>query len=208
MPTPQVGLSQNPRDLSMIHDEGFVAAIWHRKPLPSFQSWIDELDPGCLPKARVILPVDNVHDTVKQVCDVFGTPDCPERQILEDDVSALATIFSDITKASHILLWFDVIAKNSVQSFHNDTDNPRLVCTYRGAGMHYGISTDGKEPKNIFSVPTGSAMLLRGADYPKGAKSELLYRSPPIESTNDTRLLLVLDPVIGNSIRPARNTLH
>jgi hypothetical protein len=71
----------------------------------------------------------------------------------------------------------------------------RLVCTFRGAGTQYGISADGAEPGRIFTVPTGAPIVLRGARWPERPRSGLLHRSHPIEGTDQTRLVLVLDPV-------------
>lgn len=203
-----VGVTHNPEGLFAIHRPGCAAAIWQRDPLTSFQSWVDNLKPENLPKARVILPAGNVRDAVSQICNVCGTPDCPERDMLADDASALAAIFSDIVSTSHLLLRFDVVKDNACRKFHIDAVSARLVCTYRGSGTQYGISTDGAEPRRVFTVPTGSAMLLRGTLWPDGPKSGLLHRSPPIEGTGETRLLLVLDPVMGSDSRIDRNTLH
>ena len=50
-----VGVADTPEGLSVLHRPGCAAAIWRRQPLPGFQSWIDRLDPGVLPRALVIL---------------------------------------------------------------------------------------------------------------------------------------------------------
>lgn len=203
-----VGLSDSPEGLAVIHKPGCAAAIWERSPLPNFQSWIDNLEPDCLPNARLILPTTQTRAAVDQVCDACGTPNCSEREMLADDVSALAMIFGGIVSASHLQLRFDVIRTNACRKFHIDAVTARLVCTYRGLGTQYGISTDGKEPSRVFSAPTGSPMLLRGTLWPDQPKSGLLHRSPPIEGTGETRLLLVLDPITEGDERPNRTTLH
>ena len=71
----------------------------------------------------------------------------------------------------------------------------RLICTYRGTGTQYGQSRNGDDPKRVFTVPTGSAVLLRGSLWPQNPDAGLVHRSPPIEGTGETRLVLVLDPV-------------
>jgi len=203
-----VGVSYTPEGLSVIHQEGCAAAIWQRNPLPNFQSWIDGLDLDKLPKARVILSNGNVRDAVTQICDICGTPDCSERELFIDDVSALADIFSSIMSTSHLQLRFDVVSDNACRKFHIDAVAARLVCTYRGLGTQYGISTDGEDPRRVFSVPTGSPMLLRGTLWPEEPKSCLLHRSPPIEGTGETRLLLVLDPVDEPKRRTTSEIIH
>jgi len=203
-----VGVSHEPGGLSSIHKPGCAAAIWQRRPLPEFQSWIDGLRPQCLPKARVITSHRNIRDAVLQVCEASGTPECMERQMLADDASGLAKIFNEIMPTSHLQLRFDVISNDACRKFHIDAVAARLVCTYRGTGTQYGISTDGEEPKRVFTVPTGSAMIMRGTLWPEEPKSGLLHRSPPVEGTGETRLLLVLDPVKNPENRLSCETLH
>ncbi len=190
-----VSISPKPEGLSAILQPGCAAAIWKRRPLSRFQTWIDGLEPDNLPKARITIPPGNVGDAVEKICDVCGTPDCAERNMLIDDASALAAIFNDILPTSHLQLRFDVVTTNACRKFHVDVVTARLVCTYRGSGTQYGLSTDGPEPIHVNTVPTGSAMLLRGKLWPEKPNSGLLHRSPPIEGTGETRLLLVLDPV-------------
>ena len=50
-------------------------------------------------------------------------------------------------------------------------------------------------PSQVFMVPTGAPILLRGTLWPTVPRSGLLHRSPPIEGTGETRLMLILDPV-------------
>lgn len=190
-----VGLADTPDGLSAIHQPGCAAAIWRRSPLPTFQSWIEGLAPEQLPRARVILRPDAVRSTVTELCASSGLPECAERTRLVDDIAALADIFSGLMKAKWLRLRLDVVTTNACRRFHVDAVTARLVCTYRGTGTQYGISTDGAEPKRVFTVQPGAPILLRGTLWPEQPKTGLLHRSPPIEGTGETRLLLVLDPV-------------
>lgn len=72
--TQGVCVAETPESLSAIHWPGCAAAVWHRQPGPSFQAWIDTLDPAQLPRARVILRPAAVHDAASQICAVSGTP--------------------------------------------------------------------------------------------------------------------------------------
>ncbi|MEM9332135.1 MAG: DUF1826 domain-containing protein [Pseudomonadota bacterium] len=203
-----VGVSHTLEGLSLIHDEGCAAAICQRDPLPEFQTWIDNLDPRCLPKARLILPHDHVHDAINQVCDICGTPDCRERRLLVDDASALAAVFGGIVPASYIQLRLEVEDAYNCQAFDIDLVKARLVCTYRGKGTQLGLATNGEEPRQVFTVPTGAPVLFRGALWPQKPKPSLSHRSPPIETLGETRLLLVLDLVDELGHRPARGAMH
>ncbi|EEE38158.1 hypothetical protein RKLH11_1999 [Rhodobacteraceae bacterium KLH11] len=97
--------------------------------------------------------------------------------------------------ATFLRLRLDVVTTNACRRFHIDAITARLVCTYRGTGTQYGVSTDGADPQRVFTVQTGSPILLRGTLWPAEPPSGLLHRSPPIEGTGETRLVLVLDPV-------------
>jgi hypothetical protein len=97
--------------------------------------------------------------------------------------------------AQYLRLRLDVVTTNACRKFHIDALMARLVCTYRGSGTQYGISVDGADPARVFQVQTGSPILLRGTLWPQDPPSGLLHRSPPIEGTGESRLVLVLDPV-------------
>lgn len=190
-----VGVTEDPNGLHVIHRPGCAAAIWRRESLQSFQAWIDALDPEFLPKARIILRADAVREVLQQACDASRTPDCGERSRLVDDVAALSELFAETMRTPWLRLRLDVVETNACRKFHIDAVTARLVCTYRGTGTQYGISVDGADPKRVFTVPTSSPILLRGTLWPQEPNSGLLHRSPPIEGTGETRLLLVLDPV-------------
>ena len=193
--TAGVSVADMPEGLSAIRNPDCAAAIWQRHTVPSFQTWLDTLEPERLPKARVTFRPERVRETVEAICKVSGTPDCRERERLVDDVAALAGIFSRLAPAPYLQLRFDVVTTNACRKFHVDVVTARLICTYRGTGTQYGISTDGTEPRRVLTVPTGAPILLRGSLWPERPKSGLMHRSPPIDGTGETRLVLVLDPI-------------
>lgn len=190
-----VSMVDTPEGLSAIQQPDCAAVIWRRRGLADFQSWIDALPPDRLPSARVILAPGAVRQAVVQICDAAGTPDCAERKRLVDDTASLADLFAGLMRAPFLRLRFDVVATNACRRFHVDAVTARLICTYRGTGTQYGVSSDGTEPGKVFTAPTGAPMLLRGTLWPERPNSGLLHRSPPIEGTDETRLLLVLDPI-------------
>ena len=186
-----------PEQLSAIRHPGCAAAIWQRQPLAGFQAWLDGLDADCLPMGQMVLPSGTVRNEVLQICKICGTPDCPERAVLIDDIAGLADIFAGLMDTRWLRLRLDVVNTNACRRFHIDSVIARLICTYRGLGTQYGISTDGTEPRQIFTAPTGAPILLRGKLSPECQQSNFRHRSPPIEGTGQTRLVLVLDVVDG-----------
>ncbi|MEM7428253.1 MAG: DUF1826 domain-containing protein [Pseudomonadota bacterium] len=192
-----VGVGERPEDLGEIHSPGVAAAIWRRQLSQEFQSWIDGISPEHLPSARVMLRPDAVRDTVTLLCESAGVPEDAQRELLINDVSVLAEIFSGLMGATFLRLRLDVINSDACRKFHLDSVTARLICTYRGPGTQYGISTEGNDPARVFSVATGAPIVLRGTLWPDPQCSGLMHRSPPVEGSGTTRLVLVLDPVDG-----------
>ncbi|MEM7056480.1 MAG: DUF1826 domain-containing protein [Pseudomonadota bacterium] len=203
-----IAMANSPEGLSAIHSPGCAAAIWSRRPLTSFQSWIDRVDPDRLPKTRTILRSEEVRLAATHVCELCGTPNCEERTRLIDDVSALADIFASLMDTSYLMLRLDVVSTNLCRKFHKDTITARLICTYRGTGTQYGFSFDQAEPQLVQTAPTGTPMIFRGNRWPEHPMSGLVHRSPPIEGSGQTRLILVLDPVTDPNEHAKEQFLH
>ena len=185
-----------PEALSAIHRPGCPATIWDRQPLADFQDWLDGLPPEQLPSARVILRPDAVRKAAREILQAAGMPACDHRDWLGDDIAALADIFAGQMGARWLRLRLDRITTNACRRFHVDAITARLVCTYRGTGTKYGISgPDGADPAQVFTVATGSPIVMRGTLWPERPATGLRHRSPPIEGTGETRLVLVLEPV-------------
>lgn len=194
-PTRGVSIEGTAEGLSRIRMPDCRAVIWRRQQEPGFRNWIGSLLPVNLPRARVILRPDAIEKAVTLACKEAGTPDCAERRDLVDDVSAQAGIFAGLMRAPYLRLRLDVVSTNACRRFHIDAVTARLVCTYRGTGTQYGFSDGPGDPDPIFTVPTGSPILLRGTLWPMSPDAGFLHRSPPIEGSGETRLVLVLDPI-------------
>lgn len=192
---PMVVASREPEGLKAIHRDECAASIWMREPSAAFQNWIDMLDPQKLSRARIILQPDAVQDAMTQICQQFGTPDCAEREQLIGDTAALAMIFADLMDTSYIRFRLDAVDTNACRKFHIDALTARLICTYRGTGTQYGVGDHGVDPEEFATLPNCCPIVLRGTQWPITATPGLLHRSPPIEGTGETRLVLVLDPV-------------
>ncbi len=190
-----VAVVDEPEALDVFRQPGVAATIWRRQPLQAFQQWIDELDPARLPSTRIILRPDKVHEAVSLVCEQAGLRQSAERNLLVEDICALAGIFAGMMDVPFLRLRLDVIRSDACRKFHIDAVTARLICTYRGLGTQYGVSADGSEPRRVFTVATGAPVLLRGTKWPDPPKSGLLHRSPPIEGSRMTRLVLVIDPI-------------
>ena len=205
-----VGVGDDPASLKRFLEPHCAAAIWQRQFPPGIEAWLNGLDPTTMPRGRVVLPPHAVANTVAHLCDMSKLPTGPERDWLERDITSLAGAFSSLMDAKFLRFRLDVVTTNSCRKFHIDAIKARLICTYRGTGTQYGNSASGGDPEQVFTVPTGSPILLRGTRWREKPSSGLLHRSPPIEGTGEARLLLVLDEVQSPGDEPVhvQETLH
>ncbi|MEM9332223.1 MAG: DUF1826 domain-containing protein [Pseudomonadota bacterium] len=190
-----VAVLSDPQAFGLFTKQGIAAAIWQREVPEDFQTWIDKLPVTNLPAARVTTRIDVLRDTIESIFADAEIAQTVQGKYLIDDTVMLAQNFSTLMGVQQLRLRFDVIENDACRKFHIDAVSARLICTYRGTGTQYGISTDGSEPKRIFSVPTGAPMVLRGTKWPEPPASGLLHRSPPIEGTGMTRLVFVVDSI-------------
>ena len=197
-------LAQQPVGVSVVHDErglqsfrdpDCAAAVWSREIPDGVSAWLAGLDADLLPTGRVVLPVAAVADTFRHLCDIAKTPGGRARDWLIADVAHLAEAFAGLMKVRYVRLRVQAVTTNACRKFHVDAITARLVCTYRGTGTQYGTSLESSDPEEVQTTPTGAPILLRGSLWPTKAETGLLHRSPPIEGTGETRLVLVLDPV-------------
>ena len=188
-----VAVAETPEGLKTFLQPGCAAAIWRRQSAPEFQDWIDALEPARLPQGRVVLQPEAARSAITDLCEMSNTPACQHRKHLIDDIATLADIFAELMQARYLRVRLLAVTSIACRKFHIDAITARLVCTYRGPGTQYGISTHGHDPSRVFSVQTGAPILLRGTLWPEKPASGLLHRSPPIEGTDQTRLVLVLD---------------
>ncbi|WP_255449698.1 DUF1826 domain-containing protein [Shimia ponticola] len=182
--------------LERLSDPHCAGALWQREVPANVMNWLAALDPKHLPSARVTLRPNAVAETVAQLCEMAGTPDCPERTWLEADINQLSETFATNMVADYIRLRLDVVTTNACRRWHIDSIFARLICTYRGTGTQVGNAVDGAEPTNARTTPTGAPLALRGSLWPEIPPANLRHRSPVIEGSGETRLLLVVDPVV------------
>ena len=188
-------VTRRAEELINIYEPDCAAAILERRLMPEFQDWLNQLKPEQLPKGRLILRAEDVEDAVTQLCEIAEIPSCDFLHLFINDVVALSQLFASIMKSKYIRLRLDVIKDNACRKFHKDAITARLICTYRGPGTEYGTALVGNDPEQIYSASIGAPVILRGTQWPEQPASGLLHRSPPIEGTPQTRLVLVIDPV-------------
>ena len=193
---PGLTVGENISTLDQLSEPHCAGALWQRSVPQHVLDWIAVLDPQRLPNARVMLRPNAVRQTITELCDMAGTPACSERAWLEADITQLAESFATLMGADYVRLRLDVVTTNACRRWHIDAIFARLICTYRGTGTQVGNAADGVEPQHVHTAPTGAPLALRGSLWPEIPPANLRHRSPPIEGSGETRLLLVIDPVV------------
>lgn len=113
---------------------------------------------------------------------------------LGEDIAGLARRFMDLMHVSAIRLRLDGVTTNACKKVHTDYADVRLITTYAGPGtdyLPYGAADNGGDCC-LERVPTGAIALFKGRTYAP-SHAPCLHRSPPIEGSDATRLVLVID---------------
>jgi hypothetical protein len=114
------------------------------------------------------------------------------------DVALLARHFCTALGLARFEVRLDVVTTDSCRKFHADYVRARLITTYVGPGTDWLDGKDaatvarGAEPSRINRMAPGDVGLFKGK---LATMHPAIHRSPPISTTGEQRLLLVLNPV-------------
>ena len=103
-------------------------------------------------------------------------------------ISKLRTFTSIISSNKKLNCRFEIISGNSCKKFHVDSVDARLIYTCAGPGTQIKLPQE----DNHITLPSGSALIAKGEDYPD-FKLVTLHRSPPIDGKNIKRFLFIVD---------------
>lgn len=173
--------------------EGCDIAIFHRQIENDIENWLDRLPATKLPAARFSLPADQVKEAVSETFNNKGIINDPQSQWLINDISSLAKYFQELMRTKKINLRLDVVNNNACRKFHQDNVAARLLCSYRGRGTEYGLCQYNAEPELVHELPRHSVAIFKGRRWLPAKPLSLYHRSPQIEGSGETRLLLVID---------------
>ena len=191
----QIITTANISGLKSIQTKGVGAVILQRDMPAHFQSWITQLSPNQLPSIRKIVPIQQTKTMLQEEMRSVDPSAKAEVEYLINDAHRLAQSFAKILHCPYVRIRFDVVDDNACGKFHLDKVSARLICTYRGRGTQYGEKSPAGDPDIIHETQTGQLIVLRGSQWENDSPSGIVHRSPPIEGTGETRLLLVIDPI-------------
>ena len=186
-------IAGNAEILSAIHDENIALAIWQREP----PSGIARMPLADLRSLRFIAPVSTLGDALETAMDAAGYRKGITRNSLLIDIIALAARFGHVMEADAVEIRLEIVTTNACKKFHADYVTARLITTYVGQGTQWldheaAADCNCGEPHDIQQLRSGDVAVFKGRLW--SAEAPAIHRSPPIEGTGETRLMLVINP--------------
>jgi Protein of unknown function (DUF1826) len=112
--------------------------------------------------------------------------------LLQEDMRALAHRFTCLMGTDKIRIRLETITSNACKKIHADYTDLRLITTYVGPGSEFVPFGLPPEEANLQAIPTGHIGLFKGRLFGAG-HAPCFHRSPRIEGSGQTRLVLVID---------------
>lgn len=189
--------------LTSIHDPAVNVAVWKRGVRP-------DLDAESSAWAKHKHEIETIIDANHPFSDSILS-DLPAGSALLADVGFLLKVFSSLSKAPRIQLFFGAVHNDQCRKFHQDYVRLRLIHTYVGPGTEWvpdksvcreALDQDCSsvaeanrrivpDAKAIQHTQPGEVIVLKGTRYP-GNERGAIHRSPPIAYLGLTRIVLVL----------------
>lgn len=180
-------------DLEALLADEVDGVIWTRQLPLSVGLSLGALAHRRLADGRFCAAVGDVGGCIDTLFHEWGVQIGPAQRWFADDVETLAREFAQILSASHVLVRVEWVHDDACRKFHRDAVRARLICTYSGPGTEYGVAKGGADPHHIDAVPTGSPILLKGKLWSGPAECSIQHRSPPVEGTSMSRLVVVIN---------------
>lgn len=185
--------------LADINEAMTSLVIWERALPPNLFHWIDALSPETLPHFRILVSISDLRAALGNKLDAAGLTACEMCAALIDDIAALAVTYASITCNQMVDLRLERIDHDACWKFHRDMVEARLLTTYRGASTQWVRPAHAEQALEEQTDYDGPLETLNNQDVAifKGAATRpnqgIVHRSPPIEGSGETRLLLCLN---------------
>ena len=198
---PNVGIMacKSAKGLVDIKEPEAELVIWQRALPRWFHSWLEELKPQQLPDLHVLVQPADLRLALQPYFEECGMPAGDNRDLLLGDIDDLVSKFAEITQVDLVDVRLECISHDACWKFHRDSVETRLLTTYRGPNTQW---VQPKHAARALSNQTGfegpiEDLTLHDVAIFKGSSTKpgngIVHRSPPIEGTGLTRLLLCLN---------------
>jgi len=185
--------------LARLNEDGTELVIWQRTLPDGFREWIEGVDASNLPHFRLLVAPDDLCRALEPLLDDCGLPAGTMRDTLVSDIDGLVRTFAEITDVDEVDIRLESIDHDACWRFHRDTVDARLLTTYRGPATEWVSPTHAEvaiADQLDFEGPLerlgdDDVAIFKGKTA--GPETGIVHRSPPIEGTGLTRLLLCLN---------------
>ena len=194
--------------LAAITNSGMELVIWRRALPMCLQTWLERLDASRLPDVRVLVKPSDFRRAIEPHLEECGMPPGEMRDLLIGDVDDLVSAFAGIARSDLVDVRLERVNHDACWKFHRDCVEARLLTTYRGPATewvqpHHAAQalreqTEYKGPLERLRI--NDVAIFKGSCA--GPGSGIVHRSPPIEGTGRTRLLLCLNTPSAASPEP------
>jgi len=193
-------IGTSPSVLEMIHQKEVNIAIYERD-ITSLELEIEKL----IHQQIEIQLSGEVETIINAIREVLNENEFP--RIIED-IEYQLYCFKRAAEGHNFRLMLATVNTNMCRRFHTDINDLRLLCTYDGPGTLW-LTEDNVNRKALNSrdenhtividkneiqqAKKGALVILKGAVYPIQGTKAVVHRSPTIEESGETRLLLRID---------------
>ncbi len=190
--------SENRAALRSIHESEYQAGLWRRVlPATLTEASLDLINSDW-ESFRFSGPVEELPARLEQ------TGIYP---LLRAEVLSQAKWFAALMDNQPLQLFFGKVQKDMCRRFHTDINTLRLLCTYHGPGTlwvrpdaidHQKVAKGTneemvKDPGGVFQADAGEVLLIKGALHEQSQYGAALHRSPAVQQSGESRLLLRID---------------
>ena len=184
--------------LSSIKEAPVSLAVWERSMPVDVVRWLDRMPPETLPTARFVCHHSDARQRITQAFSNHAQNSEPASVLLKEDIVGQIEGFARVCGSPWIEVRLETVTGDACRRFHADNVSVRLLTTYRGPGTEWLDIAAGKDvcslpeypEKAVRQLPRFAVALIKGRLAKSRSGPLVLHRSPPIEGTGQTRLLL------------------
>jgi hypothetical protein len=156
---------------------------------------------------KVMEQNEDWHESIALAIGLGSSTNWIALEPLVNDIANCCKLFSGITHSRTLRLSLKTVTTDACRKFHVDGYTYRLLCSYHGPGTEWmynenvnrkalGVGENEaivKDWSSIQRMHTFDIAILKGElPYQRNGKG-IVHRSPPVEHTNDKRLVLRID---------------
>ena len=194
--------------LYAISNSATKLVIWKRSLPDKLQTWLGQMSIDHLPNVRVLVRTSDVRGAMELALKHPNLRVKNVTDLLIEDIEDLALVYAEITGEEMVDIRLERVSDNACWKFHRDYVKTRLLTTYLGPTTEWILPEYGEQALRQQLLFKGPIENLAPDDVAifKGCSSAtepgIVHRSPPIEGTGYTRLLLCLNQKSDTSPAP------